>query len=196
MSSTSVPRYPLAWPEGWPRRKHSARSSRFQVTHDRALKDLSTEIERLGGRYAVLSTNVELRLDGTTTGGWEPRDPGVAVYFELKGTQKVFACDTFTTVTSNIRAISLTINAFRALDRFGASGLLERALTGFDALPAPTSHWEILGVKKGASQDEIGAAFRARAKEAHSDVGGSDGRMRALIAARQAALIETTGKDK
>lgn len=194
--SASVPRYPLAWPAGQPRRTTSARQSNFKVTHERALSDLAIEIDRLGGRYAVLSTNVELRLDGTMKRDrGEPRDPGVAVYFELKGTQKVFACDTFMTVTSNIRAISLTINALRSIDRFGATGLLERALTAFDALPAPTSHWSVLGLQKGSSPDEIAAAFRSLAKAMHSDVnGGSDEPMKALLAAREAALNETRTK--
>lgn len=192
--SAGVPRYPLAWPAGWPRRKSAARSSNFKVTHERALSDLSVEIERLGGRYPVLSSNLELRLDGTAKRDrGEPRDPGVAVYFELKGTQKVFACDTFMTVTANIRAISLTINAFRSIDRFGASGLLERALTGFDALPAPTTHWQVLGLPKGSAHELIRAKFRTLAKELHSDVnGGSDEPMKALIAARDAALKEAT----
>lgn len=194
--SASVPRYPLAWPAGWPRRIKSAREGVFKVSHERALSDLSIEIDRLGGRYAVLSTNVELRLDGTMMRGrGEPKDPGVAVYFELRGVQKVFACDTFTTVTANIRAISLTINAFRSIDRFGASSLLERALTGFDALPAPSTHWNILGLPKGASVDDIKEAFRKLAKDMHSDVnGGSDEPMKALLAAREAALNETRTK--
>lgn len=184
-------RYPLEWPQGWPR-KASRRYSAFKVSFEAALKHLTIEIERLGGRSAVLSTNYKTRLDGTLDRRQEPADPGVAVYFELKGVQKVFACDTFQTVTENIRAIGLTINAFRSIDRFGASGLMERALTGFDALPPPPSHWKVLGLPSDASADQIRTKFRALAKEFHSDAGGNDLAMRSLIAARDAALKEKT----
>ena len=183
----SVSRYPLAWPQGWPRSKHR-RTSAFKVTFDKALRDLGFEIERLGGRYPVLSTNLELRVDGSPRRDrGEPADPGVAVYFELKGKQQVFACDTFRTVGDNVRAIGLTIDAFRAIGRYGASAMLERALSAFEALPAPKC-WEILGVRPGASAEEINRAFRAKAVAAHPDSGGSHEVMAALNQARDDAL--------
>ncbi len=184
----SVTRYPLAWPEGWPRAK-SRKSAAFKVDFDKAVRELGYEIERLGGRYPVLSTNLETRLDGTLKRGqYEPRDPGVAVYFELKGTQKVFACDTFHAVKDNIRAIGKTIEALRAIERFGASSLLERTLTAFEALPAPKTCWEILGLQPGANAGMIQAAYVAKAKQAHPDAGGSNAAMAELNAARDRAL--------
>lgn len=188
----SAQRYPLAWPEGWPRAKYR-KNAAFKVNFDKALQELGSEIERLGGRYAVLSTNVELTIDGRPrTGRSAPSDPGAAVYFELNGKQKVFACDTFYNTKDNVRAIGLTIEALRAIKRFGASDMLERALTAFEALPAPKSCWEILGIRQGAKTTDIESAFRNLALKHHPDRGGSNAKMAELNAAREQALKGAT----
>lgn len=182
-------RYPLAWPAGWPRTK-SPKEGRFEVSFDKAVQELGWEVERMGGSYAVLSTNLELRLDGKTPrqGKSDPSDRGVAVYFMLNGKQKVFACDTYTTVRDNIRAIGLTIQALRSVDRYGASGMLERALRAFDALPPPKSCWDVLGIQATRDASQIEAAFRASAKTRHPDAGGSAVAFTELVQARDRAL--------
>lgn len=161
------------------------------MTPDRARQELEDEISRLGGRYVILSTNIELRRDGKPYAGQkEPIDSGVAAYFERLGKQMVFACDKWDRVRDNMRAIQKTIEAIRGIERWGASDLLERALTAFEALPAPKNHWDILGVRRGATADEISTAFRAKAMKAHPDAGGSTAEMAELNAARDAALRE------
>jgi curved DNA-binding protein CbpA len=63
--------------------------------------------------------------------------------------------------------------------------MVERAFTGFAALPAPKSPWEVIGVKHGASLDQIEAAYKAKAKKLHSEYGsGADVMMAELNAAR------------
>lgn len=47
--------------------------------------------------------------------------------------------------------------------------------------------WDVLGVKPDASDDEIKRAYRAKAKRAHPDLGGSTKDMEELNAARAAA---------
>lgn len=186
--SGGIPRYPLAWPAGWPRAT-SRKSAAFKVDYDKALRELGYEIERLGGRYPVMSTNMELRLDGQPRRDkGEPRDPGVAVYFELKTKQKVFACDSFHTVRDNIRAIGLTIANLRSIERYGATAMLERTLNAFDALPAPKSCWDLLGVKPGAGAGEVQAAYTRLALIHHPDKGGTTDAMAELNAARERAL--------
>jgi hypothetical protein len=189
----NVPRYPLAWPDGWPRKTPSGRrSAAFKVTYDRAVADLDNEIRLLGGRLPVLSTNLQLRLDGTPVRDrGEPSDRGVAVYFELNGKQKVFACETFTTVKDNIRAIGLTIEALRAMQRFGATEMLERTLNAFDALPPPAAKrnwWDTLECKQDASREVIEANYRRLARDRHPDRGGSNDAMAELNDAKRLAL--------
>lgn len=190
----SVPRYPLAWPAGWPRGKPTGglRSGSFTVNYDKALRDLGYAIEKLGGRYPIVSSNLELRIDGMPRRDkGEPLDRGVAVYFELKGQQKVFACDTFTSVKANLRAIGLTIAALRSIELYGATVMLDRALHAFDALPAPKSCWEILELPPGSAADAIERAFKELAFKHHPDRGGSNAKMAEINGARQKALKES-----
>lgn len=184
-----VTAYPLAWPDGWPRAKNR-RAAPFKVTLEKALQELGWEIERMGGRLPVVSTNVTRRLDGgmSLRGVPDNGDPGVAVYFQLRGRPKVFACDQFMLVKDNIRAISKTIEALRGIERWGASELMERAFAGFDALPPLRSPWDVLGIPSGSDKDAIESAYRQKAKAAHPDAGGSNAAMAELNEARRAAL--------
>lgn len=177
-NSTSAEAYPLHWPEGWPRTERPERS-RFETTDDAARKELVWELERLGARYIVLSTNVELRQDGWPYANRRPpEDVGVAVYFQRNGKQMTFACDRWDRVRDNMRAITKTIDAMRGIERWGASDMMERAFSAFEALPAPgqavtLSCWDILNVEPGATRDEIKSAWRKRMKAAHPDHGGT-----------------------
>lgn len=191
-----VEAYPLHWPEGWPRTRSPARS-RFDVTLATARDELFAEIARMGGGYPVLSTNLELRQDGLPRASQrDPDDAGVAVYFIRKGKQMVFACDRWDRTRDNMRAIQKTIEAMRGIERWGASDMLERAFSAFEALPAPGSRpkrtWrEVLGLSAGiaVTTQTINFAYREKSKKAHPDVaGGSEAAMAELNAARDEAL--------
>lgn len=185
-----VDAYPLTWPAGWPRVAERQRS-RFDGTPARIRSELMAEVERLGGRYPVLSTNLPLRRDGLPYAtAREPDDPGVALYFERRGRQMVFACDKWDRVQDNMRAIQLTIGAIRGIERWGASEMMERAFQAFESLPPPPSCWSVLGVNPNSSRDEIERAYRSAAKRAHPDAGGSDAAMAALTRARDEALAQ------
>jgi hypothetical protein len=178
---------PLKWPEGQSRAKYRKGGSVFRIDFDTAVYDLGNEVDLLGGRYPLLSTNIDPRL-----GLQRPSDPGVAIYFEHKGKQKVFACDTYLGVTANVRAIGITIKALRSIGRHGASDMLERALSAFEALPPPLDPWKILEIPRGASPVQIDAAFRAMARKHHPDVGGSTAKMAEINRAREEALRGTS----
>jgi hypothetical protein len=147
------------------------------------------EIRLLGGTLPVLSTNIPLRLDGLPYANHrQPDDKGVAVYFALKGQQMCFACDRWDSLADNTQAIRKTIEALRGIERWGTGDMVQQAFTGFVALPAPPSAWEVLGLKPGATSSEINAAYRDRAKKTHSDAGGSDSEMARLNVARDELL--------
>jgi DnaJ domain len=184
----TVEAYPLQWPAGKPRASHPE-ASRFDRSRSLAasLKGLLNEIRLLGGTLPVVSTNIKLRLDGIPYANQaQPRDKGVAVYFTLKEQPMCFSCDRWDRVEDNLYAIAMTIGALRGIERWGSGSMVEQAFTGFIALPAPKSPWDVLGVPRGASQDEIEAAYRQKAKTAHPDKGGTPEAMQDLNEARAA----------
>lgn len=188
MKSGGVDAYPLAWPQDWPRTR-SPQTSRFDATFAATRDNLFKQISMLGGTHVVLSTNVALRRDGLPLAGQrQPDDRGVAVYFLRRGKQMVFACDRWNKVEDNMRAIEKTIDAVRGIERWGASEMMERAFSAFEALPPPSrSCWDVLGIRKGASSEAIDAAYRAKARVMHPDVGGSQAAMTELNRARTEA---------
>lgn len=191
--------YPLAWPTGWPRARHRQRATfgttarsyrgvKSALTVADARDRLSEQLDRLNARYVTLSTNVELRLDGMPRSGQpEPRDTGVACYFQLSGRDTVLACDKWDRVADNIAAIAKHIDALRGMDRWGV-GSVEQAFAGYQALPAPEQWWQVLGVSQAATEQQIRDAWRNLARTSHPDAGGSNAAMARLNAARDQGL--------
>ena len=189
--------YPLQWPEGWGRTPtHKRRHNhRFDVTPGKARQELVWEIERMGGRHIVISTNIPVRRDGfpyAAARGREPDDRGVAVYFVRDGRQMCFACDQWDLVHHNMRAIEKTIWALRGLERWGASEAMERAFTGFEALPPPSGWRQDLGFARDDNPTitEIRIRFRDLAKTHHPDHGGDVKSFQKLDAAYRKACEE------
>lgn len=206
MKKDSQTAFPLAWPEGWPRTPPHQRSQThrfggkvYSLSFDRARLDLMDELHRLGARNVILSTNVPLRNDGAPYAGAAERrldDPGVAVYFTLKGKPLAMARDGFQHIAANMRSLFLAVEGLRQLERHGGSYMMERAFSGFLALPAPASAarpwWAILGYisPAGITASQVETQFRYLAQQRHPDSGGSHDAMAELNAARAAALKE------
>jgi hypothetical protein len=192
--------FPLSWPVGWNRSKMQV-SSRFDTNTTKALKLLTTEVHRLGGTSLVISTNVPLRADGQMRADREPVDPGVAVYFQRQGKPVVFACDKFDVVRDNLQAIARTIEAMRAIERYGASELMERAFSGFKALPENAGQgedcWIVLNIPPMSPAHLVTLAHRDLVRKLHAKDASSeefsrinvarDDAMRALTAAQKGA---------
>jgi hypothetical protein len=192
--------YPLQWPEGWPRTEPGRRGTpRFGASFARDRDGVIHQLRKRGSQI-VITSNLPLRHDrlpyaNASDGG----EPGVAVWWVEKGRERVLACDRWRTAALNLRAIDLTLEALRGLERWGASEVVERAFAGFAALPpgappAPVHRsWrEVLGMVEMqhlAPEDQLAIAkarHRRLIREAHPDLGG-DG---VDAAALNAALAE------
>lgn len=210
-------RYPLSWPEGWKRTPHGQRDrARFskgdrQYTQsgswirkrELTINDATTrvlEALRILGVQdgdAIISTNLQVRLDGLPRSGQPaPADPGVAVYWQRRGHrgQQCMAIDRYDRVADNLAAIAATLEALRAIERHGGAQIMDRAFTGFAALPAPGATvargWrEVLGIAPDAQVTEtvIDEKFRRLAAVHHPDKGGDAAAFQELTAARMQA---------
>lgn len=213
----SINAYPLCWPEGWNRTpSHERKWGQFKGTFDKVRRELLKEVDQLvlgkdarGYRLAreviILSTNVRLRNDGEPfSGDRPPADPGVALYFPRNGKTMCFACDKYDAVWKNMRAIEHTISALRGIERWGSSQMLERAFTGFVALPEKSwpDCWDVLDLKsevilalpKMVAEEAIVHAYRCKAMTAHPDRGGSTDAFQALQEAKDNALAIVEGR--
>lgn len=185
--------YPLAWPEGWPRTPARERKSpgNLKAPVLASAKRLQTVVKLLGSSMLVVSSNVEPRND------LMPRsdqaysetlpDPGVAVYFSMRGRAMVIAQDRFRSVAANLQSLALALEYMRGVERHGGAHMMERSFGGFAALPppsgvaAPEVSWrEVFApLPEGLTNADllliVEARYRTKARSAHADAGGGAG---------------------
>lgn len=184
--------YPLCWPSDYRRTPgNSIKRSRFKTTLAQARDYVNAEIDRLGGRQSIVSTNMPLKQNGDMYADWsryKMTDHGVAVYFMYNGKQVCLCCDTYEKIWENMYAVGRTIAALRQINRDGVSDFLNRTFTGFKALPDPLDIWEWLGIQSTKNVADIRRAFKKKSFEHHPDQNGSDDAFRRLQRAYMAAI--------
>lgn len=173
-SDTSLRSFPLYWPEGWSRTE-AGKIKRAQFK-DRSVftarKELEYEVHRFGGRDLIISSNLELKLDGTPRSGQkQPVDRGVAIFFSRNGEPTALACDVYSTVEDNLWALVRTLEALRQIERDGSPALINRAFKGFAALPDPEKkQWfEVLNVPADSDPSIVKSSYFALARKYHPD---------------------------
>lgn len=181
--------YPLSWPDGWKRtayRKAAQFSTKKrgyanrQLTVADGVGRVRDELTRMNisDNDLVISTNVALRLDGWPRSDQrEPADPGVAVYWRSKNDEmRCMAVDRYDRVADNLAAIAATLEAMRAIERHGGAEILERAYTGFTALPPPIAGGEpwyvVLDVDPESEPWIVKEAYQVERSKHHPDKGG------------------------
>lgn len=167
-------------------------------TVSEAVFSLQDELRKLGATDVVISTNLKLKQDGTPYSAQrDPEDTGAAVYFKLDGRPVALAGDKWDAVADNLYAVAKHIEAMRGQERWGI-GNLDRAFTGYAALPPAAgaqTWWQVLGFVSGIMPKDtasaaalINEAWRARARTAHPDAGGSHEMMSRINLARDEGL--------
>lgn len=162
--------YPLCWPTGYPRTKVRY-SDQFRVGMAVARADLMKSVAAFGGKDCIISSNLTAFSDSTNG------DPGIALWFKWKGAWRCIACDTYSRVIANIRAVGLTVDALRAMERYGTQ-MLDQLMEGVSTEKALPPHdrqwWEVLGLSTEPTHLEpCEAAYRKLAAKTHPDTGGS-----------------------
>lgn len=208
--SETISAYPLQWPVGWNRIPEEMRTrARFSKKDHRgwggkslsvsdALDRVMTVLERMGvdsHNDVVINSDLMLRLDGFPRSGQaEPEDPGICVYWlEASGERRCMAIDRYDRVADNIAACAATLEAMRAIERHGGAEILNRAFTGFTALPDLSEEpwWSVLGYS--SADDALDNDFEAGAKvtmqHLHPDKGGDDWAFNRVVRARKEGRI-------
>lgn len=177
----------------WPGKITSARkSSPFRSTYTATLDLLDRELAHLRVRSAVIELSVvrdDIRIDGCLRANARPSDPRVILSFEGKNGPMRLPCDRYCHWHENLRAIGLSLNALRSVDRYGVTQHGEQ-YAGWQALPPPTNPGDhfvkdaaatLCVHSKGFASIEViakdwdvcQAAYRQAARLTHPDGGGS-----------------------
>ena len=133
----------LSWP-GTPTRHRKTLLG--QQTYPVIIARLKSEMEKLKTFSVIVCTGHQaddIRRDGMPKASARvPLHPGVIVWFDsraLRGGKELgslrYACDTYDHWQDNLRAIVLTLEALRAVDRHGAT-LRGEQYRGFTAIPS------------------------------------------------------------
>lgn len=209
--SDSIDAYPLAWPAGWARtaaddrrraqfgtsvQRYNAQGAPMYRSKDRLTIGRGTDrvllaLAAMGHLRdtVVISSNLQLRNDGLPRSGQRtPDDPGVAVYWGSARRSRCIAVDHYDRIADNLGAIAATLEAMRAIARHGGAPILDRAFTGFIALPAPEQPFQVLGISANATRAQVEEAHGRLAMKHHPDRGGDSDQMARINAARDAML--------
>jgi len=157
------------------------------------------ELERLGADMVVISTNFDINKDEFSfrANQREPRDPGVAVFFDLDGNRQLIAIDAYQRAADNLWAVGRTVAAFRQIERDGGPQIMRTAVSGFKLLPENTSGvnwWDVLELGRDAGAEDVRAAYKRLAMQRHPDRGGSNDEFVELQDAMRQGLAAREGR--
>lgn len=175
----------------------------FSAGYDQTLRELSSELQRIGVKEAVIEADFidrRLRVDGQLRHDARMRTPRLRLSFTHPATGPLqYPCDTFENWQDNLRAICKTLEAQRAMDRYGATrrnqqyagwkmlpgrimelgGITPEApmplaeavqlIIKFAGLTDDTQQRERIARTYGVYRD----AYRAAVRRVHPDVGGN-----------------------
>lgn len=167
----------------WPgKRTREHKRSPFGAGYQNTLVLLERELGHLDARDVRIYIDVEpyeIRNDGWPRGSARPGMPGVVLAYKTKAGEFSMPCDTFLDWQTNLRAVALTLERLRAIDRYGVTQGQQYA--GFKAIEAPQK-WtversiEFIALNSGIyieDRDSYRKAYRTAASRLHPDSGGS-----------------------
>ena len=190
------------------------RESKFKAGWSDTLDLLDREIFHLGGRSFVLQIDVSdrwIRNDGALYARAQPNSPAVRVVFDSRHGTLTYATDQFWGWQDNVRAIALSLEALRKVDRYGVanSGEQYRGWAELPSRPHQMSREQAAEfIAQWAEPDQVekcdaaAAAllrsptlfvpelYRRAARRVHPDVTGDDGDTMARLNAARDLLLD------
>lgn len=169
----------------WPgEQTRNRKASPFQASWDTTLDQLHHELRCLNAKDVVFQVAFReddfRKTDGQPKTNARAAHPGVILAFDSKYGPLKYATDTFTDFQSNVRAITLGLEALRKVDRYGITKRGEQ-YTGWKALPSAAASL----VARGQRLIEEHGGVTAALKATHPDHGGDPDDFHAVQSARQ-----------
>ncbi len=128
--------------ENWPSKptpEYRRQYSRFKAGWSQTLDLLERELNHLKAKEITIEgffSSNEIRNDGWPKSSARPSQPGVVLSFTTKQGRMVMPCDSFRDWEANLRAIALSLEHLRAVDRYGVTSEEKEQYTGWLRLPA------------------------------------------------------------
>lgn len=164
--------------------------SRFRSPLRDTLELLSREMGQLQAANIVIELDVEerdIRLDGYPRANARIGNPAVAVSFDSRHGPLRYATCEFTDWQDNLRAIALSMQALRAVDRYGVSKRGEQ-YRGWKQLMPSSDPADAIQTEQAARRyldDRWGGDVRRALFETHPDRGGDPDEFRKVQRSRE-----------
>ena len=150
----------------------SRRYAHFKVGYRQTLDELFYEVERLDGHEIVMGvglTEADIRLDGQLRANARSYShPGVEISFDSRFGRLAYATDQYRDWQDNVRAIALSLEALRAVDRHGVSKRGQQ-YAGYAQLAAGGPDPD-----RGRRLVEAAGGVKEALRKHHPDQGGTD----------------------
>lgn len=173
--------------EEWPRQRGlrspvEREGSRFEARWQQTLDLLTYELGRLGADAVVVKlalTERDIRRDGWPRSGARPEHPGVVVEWQIADRWSYMAADKYDDWHDNTRAIALSLEALRSVERWGAVegeqyvGLRLELEAAMGPLQAQRIIRRAAGLEPETDVLDWGRVYRLALRRTHPDVGGS-----------------------
>ena len=181
--------------------------AQFRANWSATLEQLGRETDKLGARLVVLQVDVTdqwIRRDGMLHARAQVGSPAVRVAFESRHGPLTYAADRYDRWQDNLRAIVLSLEALRAVDRYGVSSRGEqyKGWTAIAATAQPVAMAVIDAARLLAEETDfafkpadlivepalVRRAFRGAMFRNHPDHGGDGAKLDRITAARDLLL--------
>jgi hypothetical protein len=187
----------LDWPAGWLRTpsEERATNARFEASIATTTDALATEMDRMGiDEWRASIGNQHTKSNGLPLHNANPADPGFVLRWTDGGEQYAVACDDYSRLRDNLRAVYLWVHetrmrSQRPVKTGDAAFAAARLPSGEDAIVASSAPpHEILEVAPDASDAVVEAAYREKLKSVHPDQGGDQAAFKRVTQAKEALL--------